>query len=65
VFRDDIDIRHVYLMIASLCYFYNSNLHTLSCFLDDALASPKEKQHWLEFISDLVLRGLARVAEGT
>ncbi|KJU80947.1 TetR family transcriptional regulator [Ectopseudomonas oleovorans] len=65
VFRDDIDIHHVYLMIASLCYFYNSNLHTLSCFLDDALASPKEKQHWLEFISDLVLRGLARVAEGT
>ena len=64
LFREDIDIRHVYLMIASLCYFYNSNLHTLSCFLDDALASPKEKQHWLEFISDLVLRGLARAGEG-
>ena len=41
LFREDIDIRHVYLMIASLCYFYNSNLHTLSCFLDDALASPR------------------------
>jgi len=30
VFRQDIDINHVYLMIASLCYFYNSNRHTLT-----------------------------------
>lgn len=62
LFRLDIDIRHVYLMIASLCYFYNSNLHTLSCFLDDNLVTAVEKDRWLDFISDLVLRGLHRAA---
>ncbi|MBF8679929.1 MULTISPECIES: TetR family transcriptional regulator [Pseudomonas putida group] len=58
LFRDDIDITHAYLMIASLCYFYNSNRHTLSSFLAVDLADPKAKADWLAFISDLVLRGL-------
>lgn len=62
LFREDIDIRHLYLMIASLCYFYNSNLHTLSCFLDDELVSVSEKARWLAFISDVVLRSLRRAA---
>lgn len=60
LFREDIELNHVYLMIASLCYFYNSNLHTLSCFLDDGLATAEQKQRWLDFICDLVLRGLRR-----
>ncbi|MGV8919746.1 MAG: TetR/AcrR family transcriptional regulator [Pseudomonas sp.] len=58
LFRCDIDIKHVYLMIASLCYFYNSNQHTLSSFLGEDLADQGQRQDWLAFISDLVLRGV-------
>ena len=58
LFRLDIDIKHVYLMIASLCYFYNSNQHTLSSFLGEDLADQGQRQDWLAFISDLVLRGV-------
>ncbi|WP_397452396.1 TetR/AcrR family transcriptional regulator [Pseudomonas sp. NA-150] len=58
LFRRDIDIKHVYLMIASLCYFYNSNQHTLSSFLGEDLADHGQRQDWLAFISDLVLRGV-------
>ncbi len=60
LFRDDIDITHAYLMIASLCYFYNSNRHTLSSFLAVDLADKQAKADWLAFISDLALRGLRR-----
>ncbi|MNP76665.1 HTH-type transcriptional repressor NicS [compost metagenome] len=58
VFRQDIDINHVYLMIASLCYFYNSNRHTLTSFLGQNLADQGQQQDWLAFISDLVVRGV-------
>jgi len=58
LFRADIDIKHTYLMIASLCYFYNSNLYTLSSFLAVDLAEKQAKSDWLDFISDLALRGL-------
>ena len=58
VFRQDIDLKHVYLMIASLCYFYNSNRHTLSSFLGEDLSNEGQQQDWLAFISDLVLRGV-------
>ena len=58
VFRKDLDIKHVYLMIASLCYFYNSNQHTLTSFLGHDLAQPSEQADWLRFISDLVMRGV-------
>lgn len=60
LFRDDIDIKHAYLMIASLCYFYISNIYTLSSFLDEELGDKRAKNDWLNFISDLVLRGLRR-----
>ena len=60
LFRDDICITHAYLMIASLCYFYNSNRHTLSSFLAVDLADKQAKADWLAFISDLALRGLRR-----
>ncbi|HEY0285509.1 MAG TPA: TetR/AcrR family transcriptional regulator [Pseudomonas sp.] len=61
LFRQDIDIKHVYLMVASLCYFYNSNLHTLTSFLDQDMAEPQHRQDWLGFISDLVVRGVMRL----
>ncbi|MFC6340273.1 TetR family transcriptional regulator [Pseudomonas sp. CCM 7891] len=60
LFREDIDIKHVYLMIASLCYFYNSNQHTLSSFLGEELADKAQQRGWLGFISDLVLRGVCK-----
>ncbi|MDB5981784.1 MAG: Transcriptional regulator, TetR family [Pseudomonas sp.] len=59
LFRQDIDIKHVYLMIASLCYFYNSNQHTLSSFLGEELADNGQRKDWLVFISDLVVRGVS------
>lgn len=58
LFRAELDIKHVYLMIASLCYFYNSNQHTLSAFLGHDLAQPSEQADWAHFISDLVVRGV-------
>jgi AcrR family transcriptional regulator len=58
LFRQDLDIKHVYLMIASLCYFYNSNLHTLSSFLGQDMAAAGERTDWLAFIQDLVMRGV-------
>ncbi|HEX8591966.1 MAG TPA: TetR family transcriptional regulator [Pseudomonas sp.] len=58
LFRQDLDIKHVYLMIASLCYFYNSNLHTLSSFLGQDMAAEGERTDWLAFIQDLVMRGV-------
>jgi AcrR family transcriptional regulator len=61
LFRQDLDIKHVYLMIASLCYFYNSNLHTLTSFLDQDIAAPKQRQDWLAFINDLVVRGVMKL----
>jgi AcrR family transcriptional regulator len=59
LFRQDIDIKHAYLMIASLCYFYNSNVHTLSSFLGEDLAQQRPQQDWLAFISDLVVSGVS------
>jgi len=58
LFRQDLDIKHVYLMIASLCYFYNSNLHTLTSFLGEDLAAKRQRDHWQGFIEDLVVRGV-------
>ena len=65
LFRHDVDINHVYLMIASLCYFYNSNQHTLSSFLGQNLADPGQQQDWLAFISDLVIRGVMALPAAT
>ena len=63
LFRQDLDIKHVYLMIASLCYFYNSNLHTLSSFLGQDMGAERERTDWLAFIQDLVMRGVRVLPE--
>lgn len=55
VFRPDVRARDVYLLIASLGYFYNSNHHTLSAFLGEALMDEAALLHWREVIQHTVL----------
>jgi len=60
LFRDDVNARDVYLMIASLGYFYNSNRFTLSAFLGENLMDPDALRHWKGFITQMVLRGVCQ-----
>jgi AcrR family transcriptional regulator len=62
VFREGIAARDVYIMIASLGYFYNANQYTLSAFLGESLMEKAALAHWREVIKETVLRSvLARV----
>ncbi|MFM0033538.1 TetR family transcriptional regulator [Paraburkholderia strydomiana] len=58
VFRADIKARDVYLMIASLGYFYNANQYTLGAFLGEPLMEKAALEHWREVIKDTVLRAV-------
>jgi len=59
VFRAEVEARDVYLMIASLSYFYLSNRFTLTAFLGENLEAPLALAHWENFITDAVLRVVA------
>jgi AcrR family transcriptional regulator len=59
VMRADITAHQVYLMIASLGYFYNSNRYTLSAFLEVDLMAPDQLVAWQAFITATVLRAVA------
>jgi AcrR family transcriptional regulator len=59
LFRADVAARDVYLMIASMGYFYLSNRFTLSAFLGEQLDTPTALAHWESFLIDSVLRTLA------
>jgi AcrR family transcriptional regulator len=56
LFRPGLRARDVYLMIASMGYFYLSNRYTLSAFLGEALEEPAALAHWQQFITEAVLR---------
>jgi len=56
LFRNEIRPRDIYLMIASLGYFYQSNRFTLTAFLGENLESPKVFAEWEEFVTNTVLR---------
>jgi len=56
LFRSEIRPRDIYLMIASLGYFYQSNRFTLTAFLGENLESPKVFAEWEEFVTNTVLR---------
>ena len=56
LFRPELRARDVYLMIASMGYFYLSNRYTLSTFLGETLDDPVALAHWQQFITDAVLR---------
>ncbi len=55
VFRAGLDVKHVYLTIAALGYFYLSNRYTLSSFLGDDLLRPQAREAWLGEITRVVL----------
>ena len=56
LFRADLSARDVYLMIASMAYFYLSNRYTLSSFLGENLEAPDALAHWEAFVVDAVQR---------
>ncbi|MFM0290969.1 TetR family transcriptional regulator [Paraburkholderia megapolitana] len=58
VFRSNIAARDVYIMIASLGYFYNANQYTLSAFLGETLMDKAALAHWRETIKETVLRAV-------
>ena len=60
VFREGLSGRDVYLMIASLNYFYLSNRFTLSAFLGEKLESPLALAHWHEVVVDTIMRAVKR-----
>ncbi|HWI10247.1 MAG TPA: TetR family transcriptional regulator, partial [Burkholderiaceae bacterium] len=62
LFRADVAARDVYLMIASMGYFYLSNRFTLSAFLGEQLDSAEALAHWEVFLVDAVLRTVRRDA---
>ena len=56
LFRADLNARDLYLMIASMAYFYLSNRFTLSSFLGENLEAPEALAHWEAFVIDAVRR---------
>ena len=56
LFRADVSARDLYLMIASMGYFYLSNRFTLSSFLGEPLDAVAAMQHWEAFIIESVQR---------
>ena len=60
LFRADVAARDIYLMIASMGYFYLSNRFTLSAFLGEQLDTPDALAHWEVFMIDAVMRTVAR-----
>jgi AcrR family transcriptional regulator len=56
LFRKDISARELYLTIAALGYFYLSNRHTLSAFLNTELLKKSAIVRWRESMVDTVTR---------
>ncbi len=59
IFRSDIAARDVYLLLASMGYFYLSNRFTLSTFLAESTQTPAALARWQGFINQTVLRAVA------
>ena len=56
LFRADLTARDVYLLIAGMGYFYQSNRYTLAAFLGEPTQTTEALAHWHNFMSDVVLR---------
>jgi AcrR family transcriptional regulator len=63
IFRTDVSVRDVYMMIAALGYFPQSNRFTLSEFLGQRIDDAESLAHWEEFMVDAVLRTVMRQPE--
>jgi AcrR family transcriptional regulator len=55
--------RDIYLMSASLAYFYISNRYTLSAFLGEDLGAPEALAHWEEYITSAVIHHVLIAAD--
>lgn len=60
LFRTDVDPVQLYISIASLGYFYLSNIHTLETIFDTDLHAPKALAGRLAHIEDVVIGYLRR-----
>jgi len=60
VFRSDIDLKHLYISISALGYFYFSNMNTLSIVLDKDLSARKAVKIQREQAVEMVLAYLRR-----
>jgi len=59
LFRRDVSGRDLYMMIAAMGYFYQSNRFTLSAFLGEDLDAPAAVARWQSFVVDAVMRTIA------
>jgi len=62
VFRADFTAEQLFLTIASLTYFYLSNVHTLSNYLSRDLARTSALDDWLAHVTRVVIDSLLRPA---
>ena len=58
--RAGVDPLQLYISIAALCYFYLSNLHTLTAVFDGGLKDQRALDARVAHVVDLVLNGLRR-----
>ena len=58
-FRPGLDVRHVYITLAALGYFYLSNRYTLTSFLGTDLMQPAHCDLWLEEMTRVLLASVA------
>lgn len=59
VFRSGVDPVQLYISIASMCYFYFSNIHTLSVIFEREFSGEEEQAKRLDHIVDVILGHLA------
>jgi TetR/AcrR family transcriptional regulator len=62
LFRESIDPLFLYMSLSSLAYHYLSNQYTLELALDMPLSTESARAHWLEHITEMVLRFCQREA---
>jgi hypothetical protein len=63
MFRQDLLARDLYMMVASMGYFYQSNRFTLSTFLGEKLDKAETFESWQKFVMQAVLRTVSHEKE--
>ena len=68
LFRPKLDPVQLYISIAGICFFYMSNIHTLSVLFDRDLRSPeameKRRAHVISFVMSSLLAPRSRIRFG-